>query len=310
MTSHITTTEKRTIERDDPFARLVADALSRLRSPRSQRVYGDTYKQWREWCEAREINPHELTTDYVELFLRSGNRSQASINRMLASMRTLAAAAVLRYPQYPQFENLHARLKLLKVHVEDTEDRRPRKALRGDEVYKAVNVWNEDRLLHRRNRALVALLFYTGLRRAEAAALQWEDLDLREGLVYVARGKGQKERTVPILGQMAIDALDELRVDLYGHKYAFPSMRRGDHPTPRPITGHVVYQVIQRTSILSGVEFRPHDARRTVLTGIIANGGSVRDAQAVAGHTNAATTMRYAQAEDAKDLRKKLKTGY
>lgn len=300
----------------DPFESLVKDALKRLRSPRSRRVYRGTYNQWRAWCEAHDHDPHGLTVEHVEAFLIEKPRAQATVNRMLAALRTLLAAAVLRYPEEPLFERLDARLKLLRVHVDDTSikeetgNHRRKQALRGDAVYRALDAWNEDRTLHRRNRALLATLFYTGMRRAEAAALRWEDVDLEGGVIHIAHGKGDKERTVPILGEIAIEALQKLRADLPDSEWVFPQIRRGDHPQNEPLSGNAVWSVVKATGERSGIEFSPHDARRTVITGIIENGGTVRDAQAVAGHAAASTTMVYAQAADAKTLREKLKVGY
>jgi integrase len=115
---------------------------------------------------------------------------------------------------------------------------------------------------------------------------------------------------MPILGDSALEALRALRQALPDSPYVFPSLRRGDHPTGRPITGEVVYRVVRQTSERCGIDFKPHDARRTVITGIIDNGGSVKDAQAVAGHSDGSTTMKYAQATDAKKLRERLKLGY
>jgi integrase/recombinase XerD len=135
-------------------------------------------------------------------------------------------------------------------------------------------------------------------------------VDLESGVIHVAHGKGDKARTVPVLGDLAIEALRDLHQMLPEARFVFPSLRRGDHPNDWPITGDTVWRIVKETSEHSGVDFKPHDARRTVITGILDNGGTVKEAQAVAGHAAASTTMVYAQAADAKALRDKLKTGY
>ena len=56
--------------------------------------------------------------------------------------------------------------------------------------------------------------------------------------------------------------------------------------------------------------FAPHDARRTLLTDILNNGGSVADAQFIAGHSNPQTTLRYAKVSDAKEVKGRIKTSY
>ena len=57
-------------------------------------------------------------------------------------------------------------------------------------------------------------------------------------------------------------------------------------------------------------DIAPHDARRTLLTDILNNGGSVSDAQFIAGHSNPQTTLRYAKVSDAKEVKGRIKTSY
>jgi len=57
-------------------------------------------------------------------------------------------------------------------------------------------------------------------------------------------------------------------------------------------------------------DIAPHDARRTLLTDILNNGGSVSDAQSIAEHANPQTTLRYAKVSDAKEVKRRMKTSY
>ncbi|MCD4685054.1 MAG: tyrosine-type recombinase/integrase, partial [Anaerolineae bacterium] len=66
-----------------------------------------------------------------------------------------------------------------------------------------------------------------------------------------------------------------------------------------------VYRVVKATEKRAGIEhFSPHDARRTLITELLANGTPLADAQAQAGHSQGSTTLRYAQAADARRRRR------
>ena len=62
-----------------------------------------------------------------------------------------------------------------------------------------------------RNRALLAVLFFTGLRRSEAATLKWSDLDLDSRIFTAQHGKGDKSREVAIVGDFAVGAIRDWR---------------------------------------------------------------------------------------------------
>jgi integrase len=71
-----------------------------------------------------------------------------------------------------------------------------------------------------------------------------------------------------------------------------------------------VYRVVKATEQRTGIVFAPQDARRTLLTDYIDQTGDVPGAQRIAGHANEATTLRYAQAASARELRRKAKLRY
>jgi integrase len=113
-----------------------------------------------------------------------------------------------------------------------------------------------------RNKAIVVVMFCSGLRRAEVAALRWADVDTHEGMIHVKHGKGDKARTVPIYGEVALRALVAWWASLpVGRVYVFTRLWRGDALGPdEPITVGGLYYVVRETTRRSGVEFRPHDA--------------------------------------------------
>ena len=161
---------------------------------------------------------------------------------------------------------------------------------------------------------MIRLLVYTGLRRAELVILRWADIDAEAGLVTVRHGKGGKERVTAILDstdgtEMALHRLRKSQPD--GFEFLFASTTPGRTTKWQydlPTCDEVVAQVVAKTAKAAGLgKLAPHDLRRTLITIGLEFGGHVKDLQDQAGHVSAATTLRYAQASDARKRREKIK---
>jgi integrase len=225
---------------------------------------------------------------------------------MLSALRSLAEMLAILDPS-PAHEVAYKALKRVKSPTENLSGtERPKRALNPDEALSILSVWNRRTNQHLRNRALIAVLLMTGLRRSEAAALQWTDIDLDEGVIRVRHGKGDKEREVAVYGDSALDALEDWKRVLGDRKVVFCAINRGDRLGPdQAMTDTSVYRVVKQTELMAGVgHFSPHDARRTLITELLANGTPLADAQAQAGHSQGQTTLRYAQATDGRRRRK------
>jgi integrase len=96
-----------------------------------------------------------------------------------------------------------------------------------------------------------------------------------------------------------------------GREFIFCPIRKGDHVgADKPISGMDVYRVVKATEAACGIEFKPHDLRRTFINEALATGTPLATVQAVAGHARGETTLRYAQAVDARRARKELTLRY
>ena len=156
----------------------------------------------------------------------------------------------------------------------------------------------------RRDRALFELLSAAGLRIAELAGLDVDDLDLREGLVRV-RGKGNKERIVPV-GSRAVAALGGYlerrhesfppagrarRTDAAGlAPHALFLNGRGGRLTPRAIQLALVRYL---AAAGLGRKITPHGLRHSVATHLLDAGADLRAIQDFLGHARLSTTQRY-----------------
>ncbi|MTD43022.1 site-specific tyrosine recombinase XerD [Conexibacter sp. W3-3-2] len=145
-----------------------------------------------------------------------------------------------------------------------------------------------------RDRALLELMYACGLRASEAVGLEVRDVDLDAGVLR-ARGKGNKERLVPI-GREAIHAtrayLARSRPVLVGlgdEPHLFVNQRGTG------LTRQGLYKIVQRHARAAGLHGRmsPHTLRHTFATHLLAGGCDLRALQEMLGHADIATTQIY-----------------
>ena len=146
----------------------------------------------------------------------------------------------------------------------------------------------------RRDRAMIELLYATGLRVSELIKLKVEDLNLRDGYV-VAFGKGRKERLVPV-GRAALEkvrAYLETSRGLLLKGRASPAL----FVTPRggPFSRMGFWKVVRKYALKAGIDkpLSPHKLRHTFATHLVQRGADLRAVQAMLGHADLSTTQIY-----------------
>lgn len=150
--------------------------------------------------------------------------------------------------------------------------------------------------LHRpfpaRDRALFEFLYGCGVRVSELAGLDLDDIDRSAGWIRV-RGKGRKERQVPLPGK-ALDALDRYltqRLPAPNERALFLN-HRGARLTTRAISGMVK---LYATALSGDPSVHPHSFRHAYATHLLADGADLRAIQELLGHARLSTTQRYTQ---------------
>jgi integrase/recombinase XerC len=139
-----------------------------------------------------------------------------------------------------------------------------------------------------RDRALLEVLYGSGLRASEAVALDWRDIALAERLAHVRRGKGGKDRYVP-LSRPASAALARLRT--IAGAPGGPVFR---NPRGTRLTSRSVARVLQRALARAGLsDINPHALRHSCATHLLDDGADLRSIQELLGHASLATTQRY-----------------
>jgi integrase/recombinase XerC len=167
--------------------------------------------------------------------------------------------------------------------------------LRPGEVENLLEAPAGDAPATRRDRAILELLYATGLRVAELVSLDWDDLELGERVLRVV-GKGGKERMVPF-GRPAREALLAWRgsfSELAGRPWSGDEPvfvnARGGRLTDRSVR-RVLDRWVAATAAARGVH--PHTLRHTFATHLLERGADLRTIQELLGHASLATTQRY-----------------
>ncbi|HPA96499.1 MAG: tyrosine recombinase XerC [Acidobacteria bacterium] len=166
--------------------------------------------------------------------------------------------------------------------------------LRPGEIENLLEAPAGDEPLARRDRALLELLYATGLRVSELVSLDWGDLDLGHRVLRVV-GKGRKERMVPF-GRPAAEALAAWR-EVWPERLAPGSEEeavflnaRGGRLTDRSVRRRLD-RAVAATALARGVH--PHVLRHTFATHLLERGADLRAIQELLGHESLSTTQRY-----------------
>jgi integrase/recombinase XerD len=150
-----------------------------------------------------------------------------------------------------------------------------------------------------RDRAMLSLMYASGLRVSELLLLKLRDVDLSRG-VLAAFGKGSKRRLVPV-GEIALQHLE-------AHLKAQPPARRASaegwvfhRPNGQPWTRQMVWKLVSRYARGAGIPGRvhPHRLRHSFATHLLAGGADLRSVQTLLGHADIVTTEIYTHVSSA-----------
>lgn len=160
-----------------------------------------------------------------------------------------------------------------------------------DEIFAMISGPDGEGVGSARDRAILELLYSSGLRVSELAGLDLTDLKIDDAALLV-HGKGKKERLVPV-GRKAIEALRGYLAVRYGtgsSENAIFLNKRGGRLTDRSIR-RIVLRYAQKLMISGKVS--PHTIRHTFATHLLHGGADLRVIQELLGHSSLSTTQKY-----------------
>jgi integrase/recombinase XerD len=267
--------------------------LERGLSRNTLEAYRSDLQQFGLFLGRRECDPLEVAAADLNAFVseladgRDGKPpvAPATLQRKIACLRSFYR---------------HLRREQIMTDDPTSELRPPRsrgrlpKVLSRDEVNRLLSQPQGASPAAQRDRALLETMYACGLRASEAITLELSELDLDGGMLR-ARGKGSKERLVPI-GSTAVQTLrvyiDQARSRLVGIKdepHVFVNLRGVG------LSRQGLYRIVQGHARSAGLEQRmsPHTLRHTFATHLLAGGCDLRSLQEMLGHADIGTTQIY-----------------
>jgi len=278
-----------------PFDLAVAAFLESLRdqrhaSPETLRAYASDLSQFRAFIASRHegIPPEPDAIEPISIRgfvarLHNDGLSKSSIARKLSAVRSFLGHAV--------------RQGTIESNPAESvpTPKRPKllpKNLTVDEVFNLLDAIAGDDFAAVRDKAILELLYATGVRVGELASLDLEDIDVSAGLVRVL-GKGNKERIVPFGRKAGAALLRWLSVAeahrQREHEALFLNLR-GTRLTDRSVR-RLLDRRLREAAIAARIS--PHALRHTFATHMLGAGADLRAIQELLGHASLSTTQRY-----------------
>jgi integrase/recombinase XerD len=286
------------VDPDADIERLALDFLAYLELERglsrnTLEAYRSDLLQFGDFLHRRGLDP--LAVGHAQLAAFLSELADGAQGRPPVAAATLQRKAACLRSFYR-----HLRRESLIEHDPTAELRGPPKprrlplVLSREEVAKLLSepAGTEPRTL--RDRALLEVMYACGLRASEVVGLELADVDLEEGLLC-ARGKGSKERIVPI-GRQAVAALSAYS------RSGRPALVKGRvesrlfvNSRGTGLTRQGLYKIIQGHARRAGLaeKMSPHTLRHTFATHLLAGGCDLRSLQEMLGHADLATTQVY-----------------
>lgn len=280
------------------------------RMPRTAENYEFYLNRFVEF--AGDITPPEITSELLRKYRLWLNRYRAADGETLAmitqSYHLIALRGFLKYFSKRDIPSLAPdKIELPKTH------RKQVTFLHYDEVLRLLEQINTDEENGLRDRAILELLFSSGLRVSELVNLNRDHINTKRR-EFMVRGKGQKDRPV-FISEAAADWVEQylaVRQDTLAPLFISYSKNveantSGDY---RRLTARSIQRMVSKYARIAGItkHVSPHTMRHSFATDLLMNGADLRSVQSMLGHSNIATTQIYTHVTDAhlKDVYEKF----
>ncbi|QKS71023.1 site-specific tyrosine recombinase XerD [Paenalkalicoccus suaedae] len=237
-------------------------------------------EQLSAWEEVRKLHILQFLKHLHEL-----GRATTTVSRMLSSIKSFHLFLIRE-----RFASVDPTL-----HVDrPKQQQRLPKVLSAKEVEALLDVSSSNEPLDKRNRAMMELLYATGMRVTELTTLKMNDLHLAMGFVRCI-GKGNKERIIP-LGKPAKEAVEAYLID------ARPALLKRTSSDfvfvnhhGRELSRQGFWKIVKKLAKSARIEkeLTPHTLRHSFATHLLENGADLRAVQEMLGHADISTTQIY-----------------
>ena len=244
---------------------------------------------------AKVKSPTDITPDHVRefrLYLNRVKTREGTMKKVTQNKYLIAIRSFLKYLEKNDVETLPAaKIELAKAPERELD------VISRDEFNRLMRAPSENNFEDVRDRAILEMLYSTGLRVSELCSLN-EDLDINQK-EFTIRGKGEKLRLVFIstTARSAVKSYLDIKAKQKYNKLesALFVMRSGARIHPR-----AVQRMLEKRSRQAGIMRRvtPHDIRHYFATDLLQNGADIRSVQMLLGHASINTTQVYTKLSD------------
>jgi site-specific recombinase XerD len=277
--------------------------IERGLSNKSQETYARLLKKFIKWLEINNLKsllPHELTEEHIRkyrVFLSQtiNRKSKEPLKRSTQNYYLIVLRNLLNYFADRDILSLPAeKIKLPKLKFED----RIIKFLTVDQIKKLLESPKTSTTTGLRDRAILETLFSTGLRVAELASLNREQIKITpetKELEVVVIGKGNRPRPV-YFSQRAVKWLKKYLETRKDKEKALFINYKGPKTASKRLSARSVENIVKKYAISAGVPVftSPHTIRHSFATDLLTQGVDLRTIQEFLGHKNIGTTQIYA----------------
>ena len=250
-----------------------------------------------------DIEVHAITSELIRKYRLWLNRHKNDQGEELAmitqSYHLIALRGFLKYLSRRDITSLSPdKIELPKTH------RKQVTFLHYDEVQRLIEQINDSEEDGLRDRAIIELLFSSGLRVSELVNLNRDHINTKRR-EFMVRGKGQKDRPV-FISQTAADWVDkylDMRQDtlvplFLSYSRNVEANTSGDF---RRLSARSIQRMVNKYARLAGItkHFSPHTMRHSFATDLLMNGADLRSVQTMLGHSDISTTQIYTHVTDA-----------
>lgn len=258
--------------------------------PLTLRAYEVTLQGFREFVRWRleDRSPDQLTPcqvlEYVEYLRRERHNGESAVNRQVTVLRNFYRAIIAmghlepRHNPMANFPKIKAQRRKLPVSLSE------------EQVRKLIEQPRTDTVLGLRDRAMLTLLYGTGIRASECAGLREQDIDWAGETIFVV-GKGGHERTLPLNAEV-MHILRQYRQarGLVRARDTFFRSREGG-----PMSRNAIYERVRTTGRRARIEqpLSPHRLRHTFATHLVKAGVGLVTLRDLLGHRQITSTQIY-----------------
>jgi len=288
----------------DQFTRFDNEMAARQWSADTRDAYRDRLERFAKWLESEQASVtalSEITPDTVSAYQLALCKAEKKRGGPLAPASQHAFLTALKsFFRFLVAERILIIDPTRALELPKLGRRLPQGLMTTKEVRSLMRQPDLGTYVGLRDRAILETLYSTGLRNSELRHLTVHDIDLERGFVTVLRGKGKKDRVVP-LGKIAAhfvrDYLGKARPHLV--REAAQATLFLCYEGGRPLAMNTLIDIVHRNAKAAGLKKRtfPHGIRHTCATGMLRGRADIRYIQELLGHESLSSTEIYTHVE-------------